>query len=71
MTPPLYMENDVHVPYQKLENFYSSRSFVDKLLQYWKESDNSRAKFSYLAMTAPHCAYFSFNGKLHFTYIFL
>lgn len=53
--PPLYMENKVHVPYQTLQNFYSSKSFVDKLLQYWKESDSKRPKFSYLAMTAPHC----------------
>lgn len=55
MTPPLYMENHTHINYKTLQNFYSSRSFVDKLLQYWKESDNTRPKFSYLAMTAPHC----------------
>lgn len=54
ISPPLYMENNDRIPFQELKNFYSSRSFADKLLQYLKESDGTRPKFSYLAMTAPH-----------------
>lgn len=48
-----YVENDHKI--DKLpDNFYSSISFADKMIQYLGEQQDDKPFFAYLAFTAPH-----------------
>ncbi|MBV1907355.1 MAG: sulfatase-like hydrolase/transferase, partial [Pseudomonadales bacterium] len=47
-----YVENDKVVPLQ--DDFYSSKDFADKLIQYLGEHQSDKPFFAYLPFTAPH-----------------
>ena len=56
---PLYRGNRVDYlengrPASLPDDFYSSISYTDKLLQFLEQSDTSKPFFGYLALTAPH-----------------
>ncbi len=56
---PLYKGNHVDylengTPATLPDDFYSSISYTDKLIQFLEESDSEQPFFAYLALTAPH-----------------
>ncbi|TPX30798.1 hypothetical protein SmJEL517_g05725 [Synchytrium microbalum] len=54
----IYMEDDKFIDLADLpENFYSTTTFTDKMLEFWKqqkESGDSRPFLSFMTYTAPH-----------------
>ncbi|KIW43782.1 uncharacterized protein PV06_04849 [Exophiala oligosperma] len=56
--PSLYVEGDKNIPPEELgSSFYSTDSYVDKLLHYFDartEDDRDRPFFAYLPFAAPH-----------------
>lgn len=57
---PVYAEDDKHIPPAELgEDFYFSKNFTDKLLEYLSDRDQSpdtkgSSFFAYLAYSTPH-----------------
>ena len=50
------MENDKFIDMKRdlPKDFYSTTSFTDQLLDYFKDRDNDKPFFAYLPFTAPH-----------------
>ncbi|MDH3442107.1 MAG: sulfatase-like hydrolase/transferase, partial [Gammaproteobacteria bacterium] len=50
-----YQEDERHVPLEELpENFYSTRTYTDKILEYIGEHDGDSPWFGMVTYTAPH-----------------